>query len=53
VHPDGEWTGFNPPTVSSSDEFKDPFSEDTGGGFAAREGGAEHTRRQDAKEEMD
>jgi hypothetical protein len=23
----------NPPPVSSSDEFKDPFSEDTGGGL--------------------
>ena len=29
----------NPPPVSSSDEFKDPFSEDTGGGLLEIDGG--------------
>ena len=29
----------NPPPVSSSDEFKDPFSEDTGGGLLEIEDG--------------
>ena len=29
----------NPPPVSSSDEFKDPFSEDTGGGLLEMEDG--------------
>ena len=29
----------NPPPVSSSDEFNDPFSEDAGGGLLEMEGG--------------
>jgi hypothetical protein len=40
----------NPPPVSSSDEFNDPFSEDTGGGLLEMEGG---TNIQDAKSAKD
>jgi hypothetical protein len=39
VHPDLVRPEYNPPPVSSSDEFKDPFSEDTGGGLWEMEGG--------------
>ena len=37
VHPDAVMPECNPPPVSSSDEFKDPFSEDTGGGLLETE----------------
>jgi hypothetical protein len=39
VHFDPERPKCNPPPVSSSDEFNDPFSEDTGGGLLEMEGG--------------
>jgi hypothetical protein len=39
VHPELVRPECNPPPVSSSDEFKDPFSEDTGGGLWEMEGG--------------
>jgi hypothetical protein len=39
VHFDPERPKCNPPPVSSSDEFNDPFSEDTGGGLLETEGG--------------
>ena len=39
MHFDPERPKCNPPPVSSSDEFNDPFSEDTGGGLLETEGG--------------
>jgi hypothetical protein len=39
VHFDPERPKCNPPPVSSSDEFNDPFSEDAGGGLLEMEGG--------------
>jgi hypothetical protein len=39
VHPELVRPECNPPPVSSSEEFKDPLSEDTGGGLWEMEGG--------------
>ena len=39
MHFDPERPKCNPPPVSSSDEFNDPFSEDAGGGLLEMEGG--------------
>jgi hypothetical protein len=39
----------NPPPVSSSDEFNDPFSEDTGGGLLEMEGGTNIQAAKSAK----
>jgi hypothetical protein len=50
VHFDPERPKCNPPPVSSSDEFNDPFSEDTGGGLLETEGGMNIQAAKIAKE---
>jgi hypothetical protein len=50
VHFDPERPKCNPPPVSSSDEFNDPFSEDTGGGLLEMEGGRNIQAAKVAKE---
>ena len=50
MHFDPERPKCNPPPESSSDEFNDPFSEDSGGGLLEIEGGRNIQAAKVAKE---